>query len=188
MWGTIKQNTMKNLNDVRLMAETLMTKQFTFNTYHGVYTLSGEQLGYTFKFDSAKRRFGCCSYGKKTIGLSMPLCNENLDKIDTKITDTMLHELAHAFCVHVYGVRDGRGHGYNWQHIAKQIGCDAKRCFSSDSINLPKSKYTLLCENCGKETPKHKVIRKTYACAKCCDEHNNGKFSYDYQLKLVTNY
>ncbi len=179
---------MKTLNDVKKMAETLMAKQFTFNTYFGVYTLSGEQLGYTFKFDSAKRRFGCCNYGRKTIGLSMPLCSENLDKIDTKITDTMLHELAHAFSVHVYGIREGRGHGYNWQHIAKQIGCDGKRCFDSDKVNLPKSKYTLLCESCGKSTPKHKVIRKTYACGKCCNEHNNGKFSDKFRLKLVTNY
>jgi predicted SprT family Zn-dependent metalloprotease len=179
---------MKTLNDVKLMAETLMAKQFTFNTYHGVYTLSGNQLGYQFKFDNAKRRFGCCNYGKKFISLSMPLCSENLDKVDTEITDTMLHELAHAFCVHVYGIRNGRGHDYNWQHIAKQIGCNGERCFDSSNVNMPKAKYTLLCEKCGKQTPKHKAVRRVVACGKCCKEHNNGQFSYDYQLKLVTNY
>ena len=179
---------MKTLNDVKVMAETLMAKKFTFNTYHGVFTMSGKELGYTFKFDTAKRRFGCCSYGKKTIGLSMPLCAENLDKIDTKITDTMLHELAHAFSVQVYGIRDGRGHGYNWQHIAKQIGCNGKRCFDSNSVNLPKSKYTLVCDSCKKETPKHKRITKTYACGDCCNQHANGKFSHDYKLRLVVNY
>ena len=177
---------MKTINDVKKMAEALMCKQFTFKTNSGVCTISGKELGYTFKFDTAKRRFGCCNYTKKTIGLSMPLCSENLDKIDTKITDTMLHELAHAFSVHVYGIK-GRGHNNNWKHIATQIGCDGNRCYDSSKVNLPKSKYKLVCDTCNKETPKHKMIRKTYACGKCCNEHNNGKFTEKYKLRLVIN-
>ena len=77
---------MANLNDVKRMAETLMAKKFTFNTYHGVFTFSAKDLGYRFEFDNAKRRFGACWYVQKKITLSMPLCAENLDKIETRIT------------------------------------------------------------------------------------------------------
>ena len=178
---------MKTINDVKEVAETLMSQQFTFSTYYGTYTLSGKQLGYNFKFDTAKRRFGCCNYTRKQISLSKPLSLENLDKVDTQITDTMLHELAHAFSVHVYGMKEGRGHNYNWKHIAKQIGCDGERCFDSDDVNMPKSKYSLICDNCENETPKHKMVKKNYACGKCCNEHNNGKFTEKYKLRLVVN-
>ena len=179
---------MTTLNDVKKMAEGLMAKQFTFNTYHGVFTMSANSLGYRFEFDTAKRRFGACWYVAKKITLSLPLCSENLDKIETQILDTMLHELAHAFCVEVYGVRNGKGHGYNWQHIATQIGCNGKRCYSSDSVNKPQSKYTLLCESCGRETPKYKIVKRTVACGKCCKQHNNGKYTDKFKLKLVVNY
>lgn len=178
---------MKTINDVKKMAETLMVTEFTFKTNSGFYTISGKELGYTFKFDTAKRRFGCCSYGKKTIGLSLPLCEANLDKIDTRITNTMLHELAHAFSYHLYG-RNGSGHGDKWKDVARQIGCDAERCYDSSKVNLPKSKYTLVCDNCKKESPKHKMIKRGYACSKCCNEHNNGKFTEKYKLRLVVNY
>lgn len=179
---------MNTINDVKRMAETLMNKRFTFNTYFGVYTYSAKDLGYRFEFDSAKRRFGACWYTQKKITLSMPLCVENLDKIETRITNTMLHELAHAFCVKVYGLREGKGHGYNWKSIAKQIGCDGERCYDGETVNKPQSKYTLVCDSCKRETPKHKRVTKTYACGKCCDKHNNGKFSHDYKLRLVVNY
>lgn len=179
---------MRTLNNVKEMAESLMSKQFTFNTYHGVFTMSANDLGYRFEFDTAKRRFGACWYVAKKISLSMPLCKENLDKIETRITNTMLHELAHAFSVQVYGIREGKGHGYNWKHIAKQIGCDAERCYNGESVNKPLSKYTLVCDSCNKETPKHKMVKRNFACGDCCNKHANGKFSDKYKLRLVVNY
>lgn len=179
---------MKTLNDVKKLAEELMAKKFTFSTYFGVYTLSANELGYRFEFDSAKRRFGACWYVAKKITLSMPLCKENLDKLDTQIEDTMLHELAHAFCIHVYGIKEGKGHGYNWQHIAKQIGCNGERCYKSSEVNKPKSKYTLVCDSCGKETPKYKKVTRKYACAKCSNEHNITTYTERFKLRLVTNY
>ena len=179
---------MTTLNDVKKLAVELLNKQFTFKTYKGTHKMSAMDLGYYFEFDTAKQRFGACWYIAKKITLSMPLCKENLDKLETRITNTILHELAHAFSVEVYGIREGKGHGANWKSIASQIGCDAERCFKSESVNKPQSKYTLVCDNCKKETPKHKMVTRTYACAKCCNAHNNGKFSHDYKLRLVVNY
>jgi hypothetical protein len=179
---------MKTLNDVQKMAIELMNKEFTFTTYYGKHTMSAMDLGYYFEFDNAKRAFGRCFYIQKKITLSKPLCSENLDKIETRITNTMLHELAHAFCVKVYGVREGIGHGANWKSIAKQIGCDGERCYNGNEVNKPKSKYTLVCETCNKETPKYKMVKRDVACGTCCKKHNNGKYSDKYKLKLVVNY
>jgi predicted SprT family Zn-dependent metalloprotease len=179
---------MKTLNDVKNLAIELMATEFTVNTYYGKKTMSAMDLGYYFEFDNAKRAFGRCFYMQKKITLSLPLCSENLDKVDTQIRNTILHEIAHALSVEIYGIREGKGHGANWKSVAKQIGCNGERCYNGDSVNKPKSKYTLVCDSCNNETPKYKVVRRTVACGKCCREYNNGKYSDKYRLRLVTNY
>ena len=172
---------MSTLKDVQNLANELINKTFTIETYSGNKQISAKQLGYTFKFDSAKRRFGCCNYSRKTISLSKHMCEVNLHQIEGKIKDTILHELAHAFSFHLYGF-EGKGHGYKWQNVARQIGSDAKRCFSySDfgGLNKPQSKYSHVCPTCGNETPVHRKPKRTYACGKCC---TNG---YDARHKLI---
>jgi predicted SprT family Zn-dependent metalloprotease len=84
-------------------------------------------------------------------------------------------------------MKHGRGHGSNWKSIAKQIGCDGNRCYDGETVNLPKAKYILTCDNCGYESPKHRKVTKQYACGKCCNKYNGGKFSKDYLLRFVVN-
>jgi len=179
---------MKTIKDVKEMAIELMNTQFTFKTNYTTHQVSAADLGYRFEFGNKKRAFGTCYYNQKKIQLSLPLCTENLDKVDTRIRNTMLHEIAHALCVYVHGIKGGKGHGAYWKSIAKQIGCDGNRCFSSEHVTMPKSKYTLICDTCGNETPKYRKVSSSYACGKCCNTHNNGKFSPDYKLRLVENY
>lgn len=178
---------MGTINDVRELANELLSKEFTFITHYGTHSVSAKSIGYRFEFNNKKRAFGTCYYNQKKIGLSLPLCTENLDKIDSRIYNTILHEIAHALSVHVYGARNSRGHGANWINIAKQIGCDGKRCFDSETVNMPKSKYTLTCDSCGYKSPKHRKVTVKYACAKCCREHNGGKFSDKFILRFVEN-
>jgi hypothetical protein len=178
---------MGTINDVRNLVNDLLSKEFVFTTYYGEHKLSVKSIGYRFEFNNRKRAFGTCNYNQKKIGLSLPLCTENLDKIDSRIYNTMLHEIAHALSVHVYGIRFGRGHGANWVSIAKQIGCDGKRCFEVETVNIPKAKYSLICDSCGTERSKHRKVSRTYACARCCREHNGGKFSDKFILRFVVN-
>ena len=178
---------MKTINDVIELANELLNKEFTFTTYYGTHNVSAKSIGYRFEFNNRKRAFGTCNYSQKIIGLSLPLCTENLDKIDSRIYNTILHEIAHALSVHVYGIRFGRGHGANWVSVAKQIGCDGKRCFDSETVNMPKAKYRLVCDSCGAESPKHRKGSRTSACGRCCREHNGGKFSDKFILKFVVN-
>lgn len=178
---------MKTINDVRELVNELLSKEFVFTTYYGEHKLSAKSIGYSFEFNNRKRAFGTCNYTNKVIGLSLVLCRENLDKVDSRIYNTILHEIAHALTVHVYGIRLGKGHGSYWQSIARQIGCDAKRCFDSETVNMPKGKYSLICDNCGTETQKHRKITAKYACGHCCREHNGGKFTAKFILRFVEN-
>lgn len=179
---------MQTLNDVRNLAIELMNTKFTFRVGNGIRTMSALDLGYYFDFGKKKRAFGTCYYIAKKIELSMPLCAENLDKVNTRIKNTILHEIAHAFCVEVYGRKYGRGHGANWKDIAKQIGCDGERCYDGETVNKPASKYTLICDNCERQTPKYKIVKKAFACGKCCKEHNFGRYTDKFKLRLVVNY
>lgn len=179
---------MITLQDVQNLAEKLLNKDFNIkNVYGKIYTLNAKLLGYTFKFDKAKRRFGCCSYTKKTISLSKHMCEINLNQLEGKINDCILHELAHAFCLDIYGLTDGGGHSNKWVHIAKQIGSNGKKRFSYTDfggLNKPKSKYTLTCPTCKNETPIHRKIKRTFACSLCCVDGYDPK----HKLILTQNY
>ena len=176
------------IQDVQLLAIKTMSHTFTFTAKGQTNELSAMDLGYYFKFSNKKRAFGTCNYVKKEISLSRPLCEANLDKLMTQILDTTLHEIAHAFCVHVYGTELGRGHDWRWKSIAKQIGCNGERCYDIHEVNHTASKYTQICKHCKRETPRHKKPKRLQACGKCCQQYNFGRFSHDYVLELRVNY
>ena len=103
------------------LAVRLMTKHNLFNQ------------NWKFAFDNARQRLGFCSYKKKTISLSknfISLLGED------EITDTILHEIAHALV--------GRkcGHGYTWQRKAIEIGCNGLRLYNGEARVEAKYKGT----------------------------------------------
>ena len=170
---------MYRLNAVQQMADRLMAEVFTINGQQ----LSGHRLGYTFRFDNARRRLGQCNYTRKTITLSKHICLENVDKAEGKLKDTMLHELAHAFAYEVHG--RGVHHDYRWVAIAKSIGCDGKRCYSGDDVKpIKNSKYTHTCPTCANTTPRHKMTRRSYSCTPC----SGGRYNPLHKLVLTQNY
>jgi len=176
----------RTLKDVENKANELIDQEFTFTVFGQRQTVCARTLGYKFEFDGAKRRFGACHYRTKKITLSRPVCEVNLDKLETKITDTILHELAHAFSVHFYG-SEGKGHGSLWKNIAWAIGCDGNRCYDGNKINQPKSKYTLVCPN-GCEYPRHKKTRKSGYVSQSCGNCSGGYYNPQFKLTLVQNY
>jgi len=121
----------------------------------------------------AKRRGGCCKPRKKVLDVSAWLVRKNGFR---RIENTILHEIAHAIEYNEYGKTD---HGPRWQRIARAIGCDGKRCFTSDNTELPEPKYYLVCPNCGKKSRRHRKPKASYACGTCC---TNG---YDEKYKLI---
>lgn len=149
--------------------------------------LSDVKYDWKFEFSNAKRIFGVCAYGHKygkpyhRIKLSKILTSLNSEE---KVKDTILHEIAHALDVEERGYSN---HDTNWNRIARSIGCDGERCYNSMEINQPKSKYSLMCMSCKKETSVHRRPKRKKACGVCCKEYNYGKYSEDYVLILRNN-
>lgn len=135
---------------------------------HGLYD-------WKFRFDNAKKRFGCCNYHTKTISLSKYLTELNSD---TKVQNTILHEIAHAVAGH------GAGHGKKWKKIMEKMGADTSRCYGNEVITPP-LKYTATCPSC--QTSIQRKIKRKIACSSCCKKYNNGKFSLHYQFVFVKN-
>ena len=172
----------KTIKDVERYANQLMTKEYRVEVNGKTHLLTPSKLGYKFKFDNAKRRFGLCSYRRKEISLSKPLCEYNLNNF-YQINDTILHEIAHALSYKIHG-RKGDGHCKRWVHVAKSIGCNGKRCYDSSKVNNIEHKYSLICDTCGGNYPRHRKPRIEYSCAKCEPKRFNSK----YLLRVVKNF
>lgn len=95
-------------------------------------SLIKEHLGkhWYFKWDMAKTAFGACHFtpvGKRNfITLSIPLTGINPV---SHVTDTILHEIAHALAGYE------AGHGDTWKYHAKIVGANP-RASSSDGLIL----------------------------------------------------
>ena len=150
-----------NLTEVRKLAKELFKK-------HNL-------IGWKFKFDNSKKRFGVCKYLHKTISLSKPLTK--LNSVEN-VNDTLLHEIAHALC--------GRGVGHSnvWKRKAVEIGCNGVRCYK-DEVELPKGNLLDVCPNCYKSVKRFRKPKREKACRSCCNKYNNGEFSIAFMFVEV---
>jgi predicted SprT family Zn-dependent metalloprotease len=112
-----------------------------------------------FRFDHARRRFGCCWPTLKRITLSRPLAE--LNDI-AEVTDTILHEIAHAL---VPG-----GHSAAWKRMCLRIGAKPRRCYSQSAVILPrinrKHRYVAACP-CAIEHVRKRRPTLVYICRRC---------------------
>ena len=135
-----------DLYKAQTLANELMQK-------HGI-----KQQGWRFTFDNARRRFGCCKYRAKVITLSKYLTHLNDEK---EVRNTILHEIAHA----LVGV--GHGHDSVWKRKALEIGCDGKRCYTTENTNIVKGKWQATCPKCGYVHNKHRKPKRQKSCGNC---------------------
>lgn len=128
--------------------------------------------GYTFKWNNRRQAYGVCSYIKKEIQLSKILtvvCTHD------QVENTILHEIAHAIA------GSDAGHGYRWQKIARQIGCDGSRCNNHIHHNNAADKtYRLIaeCPNCGTKSYMNRKSKLRRSCKYC----SNGRFNPNYEF------
>lgn len=92
---------------------------------------------WSFQFDDASRRAGCCDYETKVISLASQFA---LTAVPAEVRDTILHEIAHAL------VGPRHNHDSVWKKTARSIGCTADRCHS---VVFAPSKYIVSCPRCG---------------------------------------
>ena len=123
----------QRLADCVEMAESLIKK-------HGLESWS-------FQFDNARNRAGCCNYTIRVISLSRLYC---LKAGQDQVRDTILHEIAHALAGH------GHNHDAKWKSIARSIGCTADRCHS---VDFAPAKYIVSCLRCGWHEKKNRRLR-----------------------------
>jgi predicted SprT family Zn-dependent metalloprotease len=136
-----------NLHEAQILARDLMTT-------HGL-------AGWSFRFDHARRRFGCCNYTHKRISLSRPLTL--LNPIE-QVRDTILHEIAHA-------MTPGKNHGPEWRAACARIGAKPARCYTDDAVVSPPrapARYQIGCPACDWWADRRRVVRgKKYQCKRC---------------------
>lgn len=131
---------------------------------------------WTYNFGQATRLFGYCSYTKKKITLSEPLVLLNSEE---EVTNTILHEIAHAMTGKI--IVNGRvmHHGSDWVRTARSIGCTGDRCYGSH-VKTPSPRYLAVCSRC--HSKREYQRKRKLACGNCCRKHNGGKFSERFLL------
>lgn len=116
------------------------------------------QMGWSFKFDRAKRRAGCCFYNTKTVSLSYYLVEQNNFIVTDNVKNILLHEIAHAL------VGPNHGHDDIWRKKALEIGCDGMRCHS---MKFAMAAFVYSCE-CGKcQLNRHRRLTRDLICREC---------------------
>ena len=116
--------------------------------------------GWTFGFDRARRRFGCCNYSRQRITLSASL---TLLNDESQVRDTILHEIAHALAGQT------AGHGPAWQALARSLGCNALRCYGGEVVQAP-ARFEGTCPGCQQKI--RRLRRKRISCARCSPTFN----------------
>jgi predicted SprT family Zn-dependent metalloprotease len=109
---------------------------------------------WSFQFDHATKRAGCCTYSDRVISLaySYAQCAPNQE-----IADTILHEIAHALV--------GKTHGHDavWRAKALAIGCSGQRCHD---VQFTPPRYIVRCEHgCWVTTAERR--KQQAMCSRC---------------------
>jgi len=176
------------ITEIERLANRLLDTTWTINIYRNKPSqeINLSLLGWKFEFNNRKRAAGLCSYREKTIAVSMYLLKQNLDQ-GLSWENTLRHELAHA----VDGAIGGRNHHNRiWKAIAREVLCNAERCYSSDVIKTTETtKYTMVCsdDDCDYQRASHKKRKVNARSTPCCNKcYKDGK-GYVH-LKQIQNY
>ena len=115
---------------------------------------------WSFQFDHATKRAGCCNYRERVISLAYGYARYATDE---EIADTILHEIAHALV--------GQEHGHNqvWQAQAIALGCSGTRCHD---VQFTRPRYIVTCKHACWVTTAER--RKRGAVCRMC----HGKVRY----------
>ena len=145
-------------------------------------SLMQEHLGdlnrvWSFKFDRAKQRFGCCWHSKKLITLSEPLTAINSV---SEVRDTILHEIAHALC------GANVNHGPEWKAMARKVGAKPERCYSSARVAAVTPTWIGECPSgCGYVRARYR--RSDDWCPRCFNAYANATVQERAQRQLCLN-
>lgn len=112
--------------------------------------------GWKFEFDNGRSRFGQCRHRTRTITLSRHLVAANTRQ---RVYLILLHEIAHA-------LTPGHKHDKVWKAKLIELGGDGKARYSIENT-VVKSRFSMVCNPCGKSYPRHRRTPKVYLCRSC---------------------
>lgn len=146
-----------------------------------------QDRGWSFGFDRAKRRLGCCRGAAKLITLSAHLVTLNgLEHRDEQgvqvVADVIRHEIAHAID---FEQRRRSDHGAAWQAICRRVGAEPSRTYEGGSLTQVPGTYAARCPTCGAEQQYYRRPKRPKACGACCDAHNGGRYTEQFKMVLV---
>ena len=133
-------NNRLRLREIEAEAEALLQKH--------------ELVNWRFVFDQASKRGGLCGHHRREISLSEQF---SLAAPREEVTDTILHEIAHALT--------GPKHGHDevWKAMAKRIGCSVR---ITHDIGFSVPRWVISCPKCGWRIRRHRR-RRNLVCATC---------------------
>jgi len=134
------------LYKAEFLARDLMEVHGLFEDYYDPWT---------FKFDNAKRRLGCCNYTRRTISISKPLV---LINDEATVRDTILHEIAHA-------LTPGAKHGPQWKTKCREIGAKPERC-ATDAEEV-EAAWEGTCPECERVYKRHRLSKGIREKSQC---------------------
>ncbi|WP_456426772.1 SprT-like domain-containing protein [Rhodocaloribacter sp.] len=146
----------------------------------------GEPLqarGWTFTFDRARRRVGCCTWkvGETRVRRLSLSRHFALRLTWDELEDTVRHEIAHALD---YETRGRSGHDAVWKDWARRCGANPERLHENVSVDPSGALYLGVCPSCGAEYPFFRRPRYARACGTCCEQKNGGRYSEAFRLIL----
>lgn len=104
------------------------------------------------------------------------------DELELEIT--LRHELAHLLASWRAFPRRVAPHGGQWRSACEALGIpDESRCHRLGwKRRKVRRQWRYTCPACASHVDRVRRFRQPVACAKCCRQHNEGRFSARYRL------
>ena len=122
---------------------------------------------WTVEFGNAKVNLGWCDHSIRTIRISR--VHAELDPPD-EVTDTILHEIAHALCA------PNEGHGATWKAKAREVGAKPERCAPSSRVTHRHREWRGTCPACHCILLRHR--RHRVSCGQCSPGRYDDRFRF----------
>jgi hypothetical protein len=140
------------------------------------------ELGWTFRFDRARKRLGACRMsrgegGQKIISLSGFFTAEHGWEL---MEDVARHEIAHALD---FETRGRSNHDAVWRAWAVRCGADPTRLYEGEASFGHTSRYVGSCPACGMEVPFFRRPRRHYACRQCSGRRYDARFRLEVRVR-----
>ena len=131
------------------------TEALTLMEHYGL-----TERGWHFQFSNHKLILGQCVHDHKLIKFSQHYA---LKSTQESITDTLLHEIAHAL------IGPFHGHDETWQRKAIELGADPYAKCQGGSVSTARYNYRLECPECGSKAYRYRLKRVMHraVCPDC---------------------